>query len=255
MKKGKGILGILMLVLFLGWGTSNAAVYTFEDNHKYWPGWSNGTDDDKYDVIDTPNLTGGRIITNDQGVLEKIEFDYTSIGSDYSAGDLFIDIDADQYWDYVVHNEYTYDTPGTHWREIRNSALYEVNIALNSQDAYYLSDVTWSPGEPPHYRNSHPTVLKETYATDELGTVNVTDFDHTIAPGTVIFDFTDITNAPNIDWNQARIGFTTTCANDVIYETPGGSHTQVPEPATVMIVGFGLLGLGICSSKRMKKKN
>ncbi len=254
MKKGKGILGILMLVLLLGWGTSNAAVYTFGDDATYWPGWGYaGDDDNTRDVIGSPDLTGGEVIINDQGLLEKITFNYDTVGSEYSAGDLFIDVDADQIWDYVVHNEYEYADPDTHWHGILSSTLYEVNIALNSQDAYYLSDYTWGG---PSYRNSHPTVLKDLTGASYIGNVNVTDFNNSQAPGTVIFDFTNITSGTNFDWSQATIGFTTTCANDVIYETVnGGSHTQVPEPATVMIVGLGLLGLGICSSKRMKKKN
>ena len=251
----KLLLGIFLMgfVFVFVQGAAQATLYSFGDESIHWPGWKDNhyTSHNTQDVVGTPNLRGGVVDVGNDGYLDYVKIFYSSVGSDYSAGDLFIDLDGDQYWDYVVHN--TYSNTSGHYRGISSSKLYQTHIALDSQTAYLLSQDTWHFGNHvSSFRNDHPTVLKDVSNLQSLGNVSVTDFDHNlngqpIPAGTaVVFDFTDITSGTNWNWGNAIIGFSPTCSNDVIY-----SH--VPEPATVLLIGFGLVGLGLCSSSKMRK--
>ncbi len=236
-------------------GTAQATLYSFGDESTYWPGWqaTHFTNSNSQDVVGTPNLTGGIVDVGDDGFLDYVKIFYSSVGSDYSAGDLFIDLDGDQYWDYVVHN--TYSNTSGHYKNISSSStLYSTHIALDSQTAYLLSNDTWNGGNNGNgFRNDHPTVLASTDGLTYVGDVEVTDFNHdlngqSIPAGTaVVFDFTGITSGTDWNWSNAIIGFSPTCANDVIY-------SPVPEPTTALLLGFGLLGLGFCSSRKLRKK-
>ena len=248
----KLLLGIFLMGFFFVFvqGVAQATLYSFGDESIHWPGWKDNYDNshNTQDVVGTPNLTGGVVDVGNDGYLDYVKIFYSSVGSNYSAGDLFIDLDGDQYWDYVVHN--TYNNTTGHYNDISSSTLYSTHIALNA-DAYLLSQDTWHGGtNADGFRNDHPTVLASTSGLTYVGDVDVTDFDHSnnpTLPGAVVFDFTGITSGTNWNWGNAIIGFSPTCSNDVIY-----SH--VPEPTTALLLGFGLLGLGFCSSRKLRKK-
>lgn len=242
----------LICFIFIISGTGLAAMYSFGDPAIYWPGWQDNYDSNHntQDVIGTPQLTGGLIITDDvTGLLQSVEISYdSSVVSAYSAGDLFFDLDSDGYWDYIVHNEYS-NTSG-HWNTISSSSLYQVTGSFGINDSYYfLTNDTWNNGTNGHgFRNDHPAVVNtsEFSAWTSLGSVSVTDFSSP-APGKVVFDFSGITSGTDWDFSNAIIAFTTTCGNDVIY-------SPVPEPMTILLLGFGMFGLGICSRRITKGK-
>ena len=101
MKKIMPVLGAILLAATTS--VSFAVPVTFNDTKNYWPTWSNGTSDDSQDVIGTPNITGGTAdIVN--GLLKSVQINYTNINSfpSLTAGDLFIDLGSNNYWDYVV---------------------------------------------------------------------------------------------------------------------------------------------------------
>ena len=245
--------------------------YSFGDDVNYWDGWADTYNDGTHarsnynnqDVVGTPNLTGGQIITDDSGKLLEIAIFYSSIGSDYSIGDLFIDLNDDSNWDYIVHN--TYDTNNNHWKlSSTNSTLYKVNgtFSANKGDNdnyYFTSNDTWNGGHNgTSFRNDHPTVIKYSYISQNApnlltkkGKVTVKDFNHSSNDsGNVTFDFSglglDLTNGRS--WWGAVIAAQPVCANDA-------DKGKVPEPATVLLIGFGLLGIGLCSNNKIKKRS
>ncbi len=261
MKKLVYALIVLSMALFLGQGVSQATLYSFGDHNYYWghnQGWAPGQSwTDTYnnnhnsrDVIGTPNLTGGTIETDSNGALAEIKIAYASVSNtlSYHAGDLFLDINGDAVWDYFVD---VTDSNGP--------ALYKAptgNTAASAKkgdnDNYYeLSTGVFNSSHQNWYRNDHPVYASASLiaASSFKGYLDdFTDFQPGSTPPTnyVVFDFGSST-ITGVDWSKAIIGFAPTCANDVIYE-------HVPEPATVLIVGFGLLGLGLCSSRKMKKR-
>jgi hypothetical protein len=79
--------------------------------------------------------------------------------------------------------------------------------------------------------------------------------------------FTNATNHPDAPGMGLAVGDTigilwggATCANDVIYGTwtvtePGGGDDPIPEPGTLLLLGFGLLGLSGYTIHRKKKSS
>ena len=249
----KRILTVLVLFagfMFLAQGMAQATTFSFGDESIYWPGWTDSynTANNTKDVVGTPDLTGGKVVTDSSGNLTSISIRYTSVDSHnpirYVAGDLFIDLDRDANWDYVVHNNY--NTSNGHWTlSSTTSILYNLNnsIARNSS-SYLLSNDTLNNGNNGNgFRNDHPVVISDAALSGmtALDSVVITDFSSTV-PGNVVFAFSG-GSAINVNWNSAIIGFAPTCANDVIY-------SQVPEPATLLLLGLGLFGMGIVSRKR-----
>jgi len=100
-------LALLVLLIILVSSQAFAIEIPFSDTSYYWPTWKNGTADDTKDTIGIPNLTGGKVSISSNGYLENICFNYKadnylSIWNVLKPSDLFIDIGADNTWNYLV---------------------------------------------------------------------------------------------------------------------------------------------------------
>ena len=62
--------------------------------------------------------------------------------------------------------------------------------------------------------------------------------------------FFDLDNLVEVGYEDFKIAFAPTCANDVISEAI--SNSAVPEPATMLLLGSGLFG--VAYSRRRKSK-
>jgi hypothetical protein len=239
---------LAVLFLLVAVRTANADLIPFIDDVNYWQGWGNTDGDNVFDSIGIPNFTDGTA-TVTSGILTNLTFNRQPLSSTswsvLSPGDLFLDIGADNDWDYVVDI--------TNWPTSTSGAgvtdpvsgfyqLRSVNIPLADDSGLYIKSGTDNTNGWSGYliRDNHPVAANIGWL--DGGTINFTGW----GDATTIqyaFDFGSGLNlGPSGSFN---IGWGVNCANDMLYNTIpyGGGGPPVPEPATMSLLGLGLFGL------------
>jgi len=244
---------IIVLLLMLGF----AQAYTITD--KYWGG----------------NISNGGYANRDiVGDSWRFGIDYIDVSN--SGGSLTIKVHGDYFSAYLAHNVYNMN-PGdlfistTGWDMGSLVAPYATDIYSTGQQWNYAFDLgdnyslgtfgdvqlyaigsgqiensninyVIPPGNNYIYRASQEWAFNPTTgAALGTGTWQISGHDLTITYGGPL---------PG-DWQSWGFHWTEQCGNDSI---EGGS-TPVPEPATLLLLGSGLIGFGIFGRKRFRRKS
>jgi len=213
-------LGVFSIGLLTG--SAMATTLTFQDTMNYFPGWSNGSEDDSKDVIGNPQVES-LAITFDETSNNLLQSVVVNMTNRMVYDTLFINNDSgDQGWDFMIR-----DT------KLNNASE---NVSFYSVAENYTYTLV---GLPPNQgaRDAHPNGIVESDLT-LINTALSVVWDPTTS--TLTYDFS---NYAIYLADKFNVGYTPWCANDV---------AMVPEPASMLLFGAGLASLAGMVTRRRK---
>jgi len=213
------VLGVILLA-----GTAMSYTYTYTDDYANWPGHYI----DSRDQIGTPSVGDMTITINDTlGYLESIAVEV----SERRVWDsLFINIDSAC----VVNNAYEGWDFYYIWNDSQDSGY---NVPTAPATGFYSVGSSYNYITSNNGRIGHPSGISDGLASVVGYGVSV-DYSNNL----LTYTFGGNDKIYLGDEGTFTIGYSPWCANDVFL-------TPVPEPLTILLLGFGLLGLGLARRK------
>jgi hypothetical protein len=287
MRRFVTILAVSIVLVGVSWAHAAVTVsMSFGDTATYWPGWTchsspygspySNANINALEHLGVPDLLGGNstlVINSATSQLSSITLDYNSniegnaVNRLLKYGDLFLDVNADGKWEYVVRSPLL-GTGAYSDSVVQAATSLDIRkfagIAENS-NSYMLSNTSttrdganWN-GYVVRY--DHPWALLDTVWDTGIaaGEANFSGWQDNKVDGESTYDFgnnSQVSIPVDGDGNyNLRIGFALNCANDVLYEAisvrSSGSPT-VPEPATIII--WSLLGAATWLGMRVARR-
>jgi len=242
----KNILGCCLIFFTLLTNSYAMSSYDFTDTSTTWPGYESMAYKDVHGV---PNILGGTFLFsghNLTGISLQYQYDASALNAwnMFNPGDWFLDINADNVWDYVINSENT--------RKSGEWDIYKVAIGLSEKSKYIMSlDITKTGAS---IRKDHPIEAKESLlkSKNDIGDAAFSGWMNSKPSASetysVYWDFSDTPIFLGDNGGKFTYGFAVSCANDVLY---GSAPIPTPEPGSILLLATGLVPLAIRYRKKL----